>query len=191
MSSSSRDGEDQRDPVAPELASAKQEVHEEKIGELFTTLASEMAAEAEGDEGASVRSSVVRASVTLGADAASIFLLSPDGGCLHGALVGWDWTRTSFVAKLEHWPNVQRAIADNEPCYVTSETAKLAEEVWFERRGIHAAICAPMAAHGRVLGVLFFDYAMPTSPGVDVAVAKGVADQCARLVERAEARANR
>lgn len=164
-----------------------QQVHEQRIGELFVALANDMSGAR--DEGASIRSSVIHASESLGADAASIFLLSPDGKRLHGALVGWDWTRTSFVAELEHWPNVQRAIAANETAYITAETAKYAEEVWFERRGIKAAICAPMAAHGRVVGVLFFDYAAPTSAQIDLGLAKNIADQCALLVERATARA--
>lgn len=162
------------------------EVHERRIGELFVGLAKDMAAER--DEGGSIRASISHASEALAADAASIFLLSPDGKRLHGALVGWDWTRTSFVAEGERWPNVARAIAANEPVYVTAETARLAEEVWFERRGIKAAICAPMAADGRVLGVVFFDYATSKPARVDLALAKEIADQCAMLVKRAAAR---
>jgi hypothetical protein len=162
------------------------EVHERRIGKLFVALASDMSVDR--DEGASIRSSVSGACEALGADAASIFLLSPDGKHLHGALVGWDWTRTSFVAEVENWPNVGAAIARNEAAYMTAETAQLAEEVWFERRGIKAAICAPMAAHGRVLGLLFFDYSTRTAANVDLALAKHIADQCALLVERAAAR---
>jgi hypothetical protein len=163
-----------------------QQVHERRIGELFVALASDMAAER--DESGSIRASVAHASEALGSDAASIFLLSPDGKRLHGALVGWDWTRTSFVAEVEHWPNVARAIAANEPVYVTVETAQSAEEVWFERRGIAAAICAPMAADGRVLGIVFFDYATSKPAEVDLPLAKEIADQCALLVQRAAAR---
>jgi hypothetical protein len=163
-----------------------QAVHEQRIGKLFVALASDMSVER--DESASIRSSVSRASEALGADAASIFVLSPDGKRLHGALVGWDWTRTSFDTEVAHWPNVARAIARNETAYVTAENAKLAEEVWFERRGIKAAICAPMTAHGRVVGVLFFDYVAPKPAQVDLGVAKDIADQCALLVERAAAR---
>ena len=163
-----------------------QQVHERRIGELFVALANDMAAER--DESGSIRASVSHASEALAADAASIFLLSPDGKRLHGALVGWDWTRTSFVAEVEHWPNVAGAIAANEAVYVTAETAKLAEEVWFERRGITAAICAPMAVDGRVLGIVFFDYATSKPAKVDLALAKEIADQCALLVQRAAAR---
>jgi hypothetical protein len=160
-----------------------QQIHERRMGELFLALAKDMSGER--DEAASIRASVAHASAALGADAASIFLLSPDGKRLHGALVGWDWTRTSFVADVEDWPNVERAIAANEPSFVTAENARFAEEAWFERRGIKAAICAPMAADGRVLGVLFFDYATPSTSRVDLRLAKDVADQCALLVERA------
>jgi hypothetical protein len=159
------------------------QIHDQRIGELFVALANDMTSER--DETASVRASVTHASEALGANAASIFLLSPDGRRLHGALVGWDWTRTSFVAELDNWPSVQQAIAGNEAVYMTADTARLAEEVWFERRGIKAAICAPMAARGRVLGVLFFDYAEPPPGHVDLALAKRIADQCAMLVERA------
>ncbi len=162
------------------------EVHERRIGELFIALANDMVAER--DESGTIRASVAHASAALGADAASIFLLSPDAKRLHGALIGWDWTRTSFVAEVEHWPNVERAIAANEPVYLTADTARAAEEVWFERRGINAAICAPMAAHGRVLGILFFDYGTSKAPKVDLPLAKDIADQCALLVERAAER---
>lgn len=159
-----------------------QEVHERRMGELFVALAEDMSAER--DETSSIRSSVARASASLGADAASIFLLSPDQKRLHGALVGWDWTRTSFVAEVENWPNVRRALAANAAGYITAETARETEEVWFEQRGIQAAICAPMAALGRVLGVLFFDYVVPRAGLVDLDVAKHIADQCALLVDR-------
>jgi hypothetical protein len=162
------------------------QIHERRLGELFATLASDMSGDR--DETASIRSSVRRASVALAADDASIFLLSPDLKHLQGALVGWDWTRTSFVAEVERWPSVARAIAANEVGYVTAASARLAEEVWFERRGIRASICAPMSAHGRVVGVLFFDYRAPKPGEVDLVLAKDIADQCALLVERAAGR---
>lgn len=57
-----------------------------------------------------------------------------------------------------------------------------------ERRGIKAAICAPMSAHGRVLGVLFFDDNAPKEGALDLRLAKDVADRCALLVERSAAR---
>jgi hypothetical protein len=160
-----------------------EQIHERKMGELFLALAKDMSGDR--DEAASIRASVTHASAALGAHAASIFLLSPDAKRLHGALVGWDWTRASFVADVTSWPNVARAIAANEPLYMTADNAQLAEEAWFERRGIKAAICAPMAAVGRLLGVLFFDYTTPSTSRVDLRLAKNVADQCALLVERA------
>lgn len=174
------------DGVLVLVQDVSQQVHERRIGELFVALASDMAAER--DESGSIRASVAHASQALDTNAASIFLLSPDGKRLHGALVGWDWTRTSFVAEVEHWPNVARAIAANEAVYVTAETARSAEEEWFERRGITAALCAPMAVDGRVLGIVFFDYATNKPAEVDLALAKEIADQCALLVQRASAR---
>lgn len=162
------------------------EVQERRLGELFVALASDMSADR--DETASIRASVAQASTSLGAGAASIFLLSPDGRRLHGALVGWDWTRTSFVAELENWPSVRRAIEADEPAYVTAASAQRAEVEWFERRGIKAAICAPMSAQGRAVGVLFFDYFAASASQVSLALAKRIADQCALLVERAARR---
>lgn len=162
------------------------EVHDERMAELFLLLARDMSAER--DEVANIRSAVAHAKEALGASAASIFLLGPDGKSLHGAIVGWDWTRSSFVADLEQWPNVARAIAGNEACHFTAGHAERAEEGWFERRGIKAATCAPMAANGGVVGVLFFDYTSPSQAQVDLALAKTVADQCALLVESERAR---
>jgi len=159
------------------------QIHDQRIGELFVVLANDLSAD--GDDAASVRLSVSHAAKALGATAASIFLLSPDGGRLQGALVGWDWTRTSFDAELDRWPTIQEAVIGNRPIYVTANTAKLDEREWFERRGIRAAICAPMAVDGRVVGVLFFDYASSKGSDVDVALAKSIADRCALLVERA------
>lgn len=137
------------------------------------------------DHGGSVRHSVAQTSAALRADAASIFLLSRDRLRLHGAIVGWDWTRTSFVAQIEQWPSVARAIAENAAFYLTAENARRAEEAWFERRGIHASICAPMAVHGRVIGIVFFDFTTAEATTIDLTLAKRIADQCAAWVERA------
>jgi len=158
------------------------EVHDERTANLFLLLARDMSTER--DEVTAIRAAVAHAKLVLGASAASIFLLDPDGKTLHGALVGWDWTRTSFAAKLEQWPNVARAIAANEACHFTAANAERAEEGWFERRGIEAAICAPMATDGRVVGVLFFDFCCGAQPTIDLTLAKTIADQCALLVER-------
>jgi len=165
---------------------ASKEVHDERMAELFLLLARDMSVER--DELATIRSAVAHAKEALGASAASIFLLSADGKSLHGALVGWDWTRSSFVTGLDQWPNVARAIAANRACHLAAEQAEGAEEGWFEQRGIQAATCAPMAADGRVVGVLFFDYTHASQPAVDLTLAKSVADQCALLVEREAAR---
>ncbi|OJY17147.1 MAG: hypothetical protein BGO98_13455 [Myxococcales bacterium 68-20] len=165
------------------------ELHDERMAELFLLLARDMSTDV--DEASAIRAAVAHAKEALGASAASLFLLGPDGKSLHGALVGWDWTRSSFVTDLEQWPNVARAIAANEACHFTAAHAERAEEGWFESRGIDAAICAPMAVDGHLVGALFFDYAGPPPYAVDLALAKTVADQCALLVEREAARLER
>ncbi len=132
-----------------------------------------------------IRAIIAEGSIKLGASAASIFLLSADGRDLHGALVGWDWTRSSFVAQLAQWPNVARAIEQDAPILLTADGAKLAEEAWFEHRGIKASIVAPMsAADGRgVIGVTFFDDAdVGSDLGDRLVIAKEIADRCAALV---------
>jgi hypothetical protein len=164
-----------------------EQVHERRIADLFVVLASDMTTD--GHEAATIRACVAHASKALGAHAASIFLLSPDAKKLHGALVGWDWTRTSFAADLAEWPNVQQAVDTNHVRFFTGVEARRAELGWFERRGIAAAVCAPMAVEGKVLGVLFFDYAsVDPDSALDLSLAKTVADQCALLVSRAAAR---
>lgn len=161
------------------------EVHERRLAKLFLALANELADPRDGQS--SIRSTVERGRAALEADAASIFLMSPDGRRLHGALVGWDWTRTSFDAEIDRWPNVQQAIRANVASYVTAHTASDAEREWFEYRGIRSAICAPIALDGRVLGVLFFDYVTAKMPPMDIALAKAVADQCAIYIARISA----
>lgn len=174
------------DGVLVLVQDVSRQVHERRMGELFAALAHDLSDDR--DEAASIRSSVVHASEALRADAASLFLLDEGRKNLRGALVGWDWTRTSFTAEVEHWPSVARAIEANEACWLSVENARGNEVGWFERRGIAAAICAPMAARGRVLGVLFFDFRAAQAARVDLRLAKEVADQCARLVEREAAR---
>ena len=163
-------------------------MHEHQVGELFAALAGAITAERE--EVAAIRANVDRAVDALGADAASIFLLGPDRRRLHGALVGWDWTRTSFVAELERWPNVREAVVADRTSYVTSTSAASAEAEWFERRGIAASICAPMTGEEGVIGVMFFDFDSSPKPAsrLDLRLAKTVADECARLVRRAAVR---
>lgn len=161
------------------------EVHQERVAKLFRALANELADP--GDQTSSVRSTVEQGRTALGADAASIFLMSPDGLRLHGALVGWDWTRTSFDAEVERWPNVKDAIRANAASYLTAHTAVGAERDWFEQRGIRSAICAPIALDGRVLGVLFFDYVTTRTPPMDIALAKAIADRCAIFMGRLSA----
>lgn len=135
----------------------------------------------EHDEANTIRSLVAQASAALGANSASIFLLSRDRKRLRGALVGWDWTRTSFAAHIDEWPNVRRAIQRNAACCFTAADAERGERGWFERYGIASSICAPMTVDGHVLGVLFFDYENTARPNVDIRAAKRVADRCAML----------
>jgi GAF domain-containing protein len=158
------------------------EIHQQRAAKLFLALANELTDLRDGTSG--VRSTVEQARTALGADAASIFLTSADGRHLHGALVGWDWTRTSFDAEIERWPNVREAIRANAACYITVHTAVGAERDWFEYRGIRSAICAPIAVDGRVLGVLFFDYVTARTATMDIALAKAIADRCGMFIER-------
>jgi GAF domain-containing protein len=158
--------------------------HDRRTAALLVELEKEL--ESDRGDAESIRASVAHGAKALGATAASIFLLSPDGKALHGALVGWDWTRTSFEVPLAEWPNVRRCVDTNAPVHFTAAEAEGPEEGWFEQRGIGATTCAPMTFEGRVLGVLFFDYAPRAEPEIDLDVAKRVADQCALLVRRAE-----
>lgn len=157
------------------------EIHQQRIAKLFLALANEPNDPRDGRS--SIRSTVEQGRTALGADAASVFLTSADGLRLHGAIVGWDWTRTSFDAEIELWPNVRDAIRANAASYLTALTAVGTEREWFEYRGIRAAICAPIALDGRVLGVLFFDYLTAKAPPMDIALAKAIADRCAMFLE--------
>jgi GAF domain-containing protein len=161
------------EPYEPSLEGAKSS----RAGDEFPAIPTH--------EATTIRSVVAQASSALGAKAASIFLLSPDRRRLQGALVGWDWTRTSFVADIDDWPNVRRAIVTNATCHFTAVEAKRGEQGWFEQRGIATAVCAPMTANGRVLGVLFFDFDGATKHDLDIGMAKLAADYCAVLLEHA------
>ncbi len=173
------------DGVLVLVQDVSEQVHEHDVSELFAALAGAITAERE--EVAAIRANVMRAATALSADAASIFLLDPNRRQLHGALVGWDWTRTSFVAELERWPNVGEAVVGNQTRYITGASAASAEAEWFEQRGIAASICVPMSGEEGVLGVLFFDFDRLPTPAshLDLRLAKTVADECARLVRRA------
>jgi GAF domain-containing protein len=120
----------------------------------------------------------------LGGSVATLFLLSPDRRSLEGAILGWDWTRTSFSAELAYWPNVDDAIAHNRTVSI-DETDALSHEIgWFERGGIHATVCVPMCDRDRVVGVLFFDDPKMRAAG-NLAAAKTIADDCAALIAQA------
>jgi hypothetical protein len=160
-----------------------EEVHERRTANLFVLLAEDIASAR--DAPGTIRNALRHAVEALDADDASIFLLSADGHRLDGALVGWDWTRTSFAVELEKWPTVQSAIEWQAAVYFCRERAQKAERGWFERRGIAATVCAPMSSSGRVVGVIFFDFVeAPCESNVDLGLAKGVADQCAVVLSR-------
>lgn len=123
-----------------------------------------------------IRGLVERGSQALRARASSVFILSANGEELAGTcLFGWDWTRTSFVAELADWPNVQRAIAAKAPVYFAGDDARSGEVGWFEPDGVGGVLCVPLAIRDRVLGVVFFDYgqAAELAPVLDVVRRRG------------------
>jgi hypothetical protein len=89
------------------------------------------------------------------------------------------------VTDLVEWPSVARAVRENAATLFTSADARRAERGWFEERGIAAALCAPMALDGEVVGTLFFDYRTAPDRHVDLMSAKRAADVCAALVRLA------
>jgi hypothetical protein len=135
-------------------------------------------------EAAVIETKVRSGSSALGGGVATLFLLSPDQKILEGAILGWDWTRTSFPSELAYWPNVCDAIAHNRAVSIDETDARSHELGWFERGGIHATVCVPMCAGDRVVGVLFFDDPKRRSPR-DLDAAKSIADGCAELIARA------
>lgn len=60
----------------------------------------------------------------MGADACSVFVLDAAGDELRGARGTWDWTRSSFGARLEHWPNVRAVIESQIPAHVNGNNAR-------------------------------------------------------------------
>ena len=122
----------------------------------------------------------------VGASATSMFLVGHDDRSLHGLISEWDWTRTSFSTRLDEWPSVAAALADGETRRLDVFEARAAETGWFEERGIVSSICVPMRAHGRPLGVLFFDFAEDVAVGrLGHAVLADVGRRCARALDRA------
>lgn len=99
------------------------------------------------------------AQVTVGASATSLFVADVSGGTLRGLVGDWDWTRTSFAARLTDWPTVARSFRDGEPRTITRHEARGNETIWFEPRGIASTVCVPVRrAAASSVGVLFFDF---------------------------------
>jgi hypothetical protein len=123
---------------------------------------------------------------SVGASAASVFLLDRSGTSLSGLLSEWDWTRTSFPSDPMTWPSVAAALADGEPRAISASEATGAECGWFEARGITRSVCVPLGAGARSRGVLFFDFDGPEAalPPVHVTLLADVARRCMRAFTR-------
>ena len=125
-----------------------------------------------------------------GAVAVSLFLFDEDSGDLRGVVAEWDWTRTSFAARVSDWPTVDSALAKREIRLITPQSASGPEAGWFEPRGISCSACVPLCDGARRLGVLFFDFdarkSKSSSPErIDVALLADVGERCARAIGRA------
>jgi len=123
----------------------------------------------------------------VGAVAVSLFLFEEDSGDLRGAVAEWDWTRTSFVARVSDWPTVDAALSNREIRVITPATASGPEAGWFEPRGISYSVCVPLCDGERRLGVLFFDFEARKTPmdRVDLVLLADVGERCARAIGRA------
>ncbi len=125
----------------------------------------------------------------VGAAAVSLFLFE-DSGDLRGVVAEWDWTRTSFAARVSDWPTVAAALAKREVRVITPESASGPEAGWFEPRGISRSLCVPLCDGERRLGVLFFDFderkvEAKTPAGLDLVLLADVGERCARAIGRA------
>lgn len=93
---------------------------------------------------------------SVGASAASFFLV--DSGELRGCCGDWDWTRSSFSARLKDWPTVERVLAEGRLRVLHAQEAQGSEVGWFEPRGIVSTVCVPLRVGPDGLGVFFFDF---------------------------------
>ncbi|MFO0619270.1 MAG: GAF domain-containing protein [Polyangiaceae bacterium] len=161
------------------------EVEERTRAELFFELLHDLTDASAPRE--AVSAVIARTQRALGAVAASLFLVEPSGTELTGAPGTWDWTRSSFQLSLEEWPSVQRALGHHESVFITASGASRVETGWFEMRGIGAALCIPLAAEGRDIGVLFFDFtdAATHLDRSTLLFAEAVAGECGRALSRA------
>ena len=151
--------------------------------QLFTSLTSELLPSVEPR--AAVRSVVTEAQRAVGARSSSIFILSDDKLVLHGGAHEWDWTRTSFDVPLADWPTVAAALAAGRPRFITKADAVGAEGGWFESRGTTAALCVPLRADGKAIGVLFFDFDDARRlPMASLDFADSIAAHCAAALSR-------
>jgi hypothetical protein len=134
---------------------------------------------------AEVSAVVRRTRDALGATAASLFLIDEARGELTGVLGDWDWTRTSFTARLADWPTVARALGEDDPQRMTAADARGSEAGWFESRGIVWSVFVPVRHQGRPLAVLFFDFAAGRDTPDRAAVASlvDVARRCALALD--------
>lgn len=126
---------------------------------------------------------------TVGASAASMFLLDTSGLFLRGVVSEWDWTRTSFPSDVASWPSVARVLADGRPRAISADDARGAEAGWFEARGIARSVCVPLKreAGAPSLGVLFFDFDHSAAPlgAAEDTLLVDMARRCVRAFERA------
>jgi hypothetical protein len=124
---------------------------------------------------------------SVGASAASMFLLDGKERFLTGLVSEWDWTRTSFHAELTQWPSVARALTDAAPLTsISAVDAKGGEADWFEAHGIGRAVCVPLRVGGSNRGVIFFDFeaAHERLGATDAAMLVDVARRCMRAFAR-------
>jgi hypothetical protein len=122
----------------------------------------------------------------VGAKSTSLFLVSDDDRSLHGLISEWDWTRTSFSARLDDWPNVSQSLVTGEVTRIVRSDARGAEAGWFEAHGIETSICVPLRDDARPLGVIFFDLVKDVPvDAAGMAILADVGRRCARAMVRA------
>lgn len=122
---------------------------------------------------------------TVGAQAASLFLVDDDGTSMQGLMSEWDWIRTSFATPLADWPSVERALSEGDVRVITVVEAAGAERGWFEPRGVRTSICVPLRTDVVGTGVLFFDFDGGACSEPAIGMLGDVGRRCARALARA------